>query len=75
MENKKVTIELTESDLKFLIYALGKAELWHIHYKPEEAIGATPKEFREWQRRKIDKCFMLGCELETEMQKKNTNKS
>jgi hypothetical protein len=69
MADKKVTIELHESDLKFLIYALGKAEKWHIAVSKETTDPdnvATKKEFREWQQHKIDKCFMLACDLESD---------
>jgi|3_EtaG_2_1085321.scaffolds.fasta_scaffold182782_1 hypothetical protein len=69
MADKKVTIELYESDLKFLIYALGKAELWHIAVSKETTDPdnvTTKKEFRQWKSHKVDKCFMLACDLETE---------
>ena len=78
MENKKVTIELKESDLKFLIYALRKAELWFgtltndIHMVTEDPDHKTTnKEFRQWQGDKIDKCFMLACDLESEHEERN----
>jgi len=61
-----ITIELRESDLKFLIYALGKAEQWHIAQTKEQEDPdnlVSEKEFREWNNHKIHKCFMFACDL------------
>lgn len=72
--DKRVTIELYESDLKFLIYALGKAELWFgtlTQETEDPTYETTSKEFRQWKGHKIDKCFMLACDLETEHEERN----